>query len=261
MLHFTMFTDRLRYFIGVLLIIPVFPILFLQSKRIKRDFPDLPEATDPQGTTGNGPAMNVVFLGESSIAGVGVQTHEQGIAGHMARKLSQLKGKTIHWQVVAKSGYRAIRVRQKLVPKLPEEHIDLIVIGLGGNDTFQTNTPWGWKRDMNDLFESLRQEHPEAVLVLTYMPPVHTFVAFSSLMRFFLGNLTKLFGREMHRHCKGLEGIHYDNRVISLKDWIGRYPEANKPEDFFCDGVHPSGLTYMVWGEETASFIAESVLH
>lgn len=254
-----MLKDRLRYFLGILMAIPVFPLMYFQARKLKRDFPDLPEAQNPGGKTEGAPGLNLLMLGESSIAGVGVEDHRDAISGELTAELSGLSQKAISWQVVAKSGYTARQVREQLVARIPDERFDLIVIGLGGNDTFKLNTPWYWKKSMRKLVQALHQKHPESQIVITYMPPVHTFLAFSPLIRFFLGNLTKLLGREMTRLAPDYDYLSYFNYVVSWEHWI-THSEARNPGDFFSDGVHPSALTYRLWGQDTARFIYESVM-
>lgn len=254
-----MLKDRLLYFMGILVAIPVFPIMFFQAKKLKRDFPDLPEAKNPRGKTPGEPGIRLLMLGESSIAGVGVDDHKDCISGQLATELSRLSHIAIDWRVVAKSGYTATQVRENLLVTIPEEHFDLIVIGLGGNDTFRLNTPWYWKKSMRELITALHKKYPEAKIVITYMPPVHTFLAFSRLIRFFLGNLTKLLGREMKRLAPDHDYLFYFDYVVSWEDWIS-HSKTRNPADFFSDGVHPSALTYRLWGQGTARFIHESVM-
>lgn len=254
-----MLRNRLLYFLGILMTIPAFPVMFFQAKKLKRDFPGLPEAKNPRGKTPGRSGVSLLMLGESSIAGVGIENHKDCISGQLATELSKLTQASIDWQVVAKSGYTAKQVCKNLLTTIPDKHFDLIVIGLGGNDTFRLNTPWHWKKSMEKLVVALHKKHPEAKIVITYMPPVHTFLAFSGLIRFFLGNLTKLLGREMKRLAPDYDYLLYFDYVVTWEDWIS-HSEARNPADFFSDGVHPSALTHRLWGQGTARFIHESVL-
>lgn len=75
---------KLKYLVGVVLSIPLLPIIFFQGSKIKGSTIKLPEA---KGTTGNVGVINsevplrLLVLGESTVAGVGVETHEEGFAG------------------------------------------------------------------------------------------------------------------------------------------------------------------------------------
>ena len=83
--------------------------------------------------------------------------HRVGFTGRIARHLAARAGRSVAWKVVARSGYSARDVRKRLVPLIPTEPVDLIVIGLGGNDTFQLNSPRRWRRDMIDLVRTIRE--------------------------------------------------------------------------------------------------------
>ncbi|WP_052019689.1 hypothetical protein [Mesobacillus boroniphilus] len=74
---------RLLYFFGSIIIVPFLPFLYFQGKRVRASTPRLPEA---KGNTGmvkleGDQEFRFIFLGESSIAGVGVNHHEEGFAG------------------------------------------------------------------------------------------------------------------------------------------------------------------------------------
>ncbi|MEQ8703403.1 MAG: hypothetical protein RIC19_05770 [Phaeodactylibacter sp.] len=67
-------------------------------------------------------------------------------------------------------------MRKASVPQIAETDIDLIVIGLGGNDAFRLNPPWRWRRNIRELITALRQRFSETPVVFTNMPPIITVV-------------------------------------------------------------------------------------
>ena len=70
----------------------LFPVLLYQGKRTRRVTPRLPEATgDCAGQYGEGePVFRLLVLGESTAAGVGVESHAQGLASQLALQLHQI---------------------------------------------------------------------------------------------------------------------------------------------------------------------------
>src|SRR6056297_1092791 len=84
------------YFIGLLLISPMLPLLYIQGKRVKKRIPRLSEARNPRGncttTEESGKALKMVVIGESTMAGVGVETHDEGFSGCLAGELSRIWG-------------------------------------------------------------------------------------------------------------------------------------------------------------------------
>lgn len=85
--------------------IPFLPWLLYQGRKIKRIIPKLPDATGPEGSSLkiNSSPLQFIGIGESTMAGVGVETHEQGLAGTFGRKLSSQTGRTVQWSVFAQS--------------------------------------------------------------------------------------------------------------------------------------------------------------
>lgn len=249
--------EDIKYILSGLLVAPLLPLMAVQGKRIRASVPKLPPAKGHSGyvDAGNGEALRLITLGESTIAGIGVKTHAEGFSGTLARALADQLGKPVDWKVYARSGYTAERVTTKLVPQIAETDVDLIIIGLGGNDAFYLNSPWRWRRDVRELIAELRQRFPDTPLVFTNMPPIKTFPAFTPLIQRVVGNHVEALGRSLRQVVKPMQNVFYYARVITLEDWRDRLGVTAPEEDFFSDGVHPSKLTYQVWARDVAGYI------
>jgi lysophospholipase L1-like esterase len=229
--------------------------MYFQGKRIKASVPRLPEAKGIEGYCSNGKSGNtltVLSIGESTIAGVGVETHEEGFTGAFAKELAQLLDVGVRWKVYARSGYTASRVAEKLIPKITETQADLIVIGLGGNDAFTLNRPSRWKAEIRWLIESLQAKFPEATIVFCHMPPIKEFPAFTPLIKFTVGNLVEILGEELRKVVSDYQRVIYLGEKLTLQNWMDKFDLDAKKEDFFSDGVHPSKLTYQTWAKDIA---------
>jgi lysophospholipase L1-like esterase len=90
------------------------------------------------------------------------------------------------------------------------------------------------------------------------MPPIKEFPAFTSTIKFVIGNLVEIFGKRLHRRVYKKENVYYNNEIISLNTWKKRFNLEGNINTFFSDGVHPSKLTYQVWGKDMAQFIINS---
>lgn len=247
---------RLKYFLGALASIPLLPIMYVQAKNIRKKVPKLPEATGFSGKCTIDPnsseKLTLLSLGESTVAGIGVDTHEEGFTGTFAQTLAEEIQNNIDWKVYAKSGYTAKMVLQKLVPQISEQNPDIILIGLGGNDSFTLNRPWTWKKDIRNLIEALKSRFPEANLVFANMPPIKEFPAFTSLIKFVIGNLAEILGHELKSLETSYEKLVVFDEIITLDIWSNRYQLAIDPALYFSDGVHPSKLTYQTWAKDIA---------
>ena len=252
---------RIPYLVGATLAFPLLPLMYFQGKRIRSKVPTLPEARIPQGSSGNGsePPLRLITIGESTIAGVGADLHENAFTGSMAKHLSSLRGRKVDWRVYARSGYTAKRVTYKILPKIEEEEVDLIVVGLGGNDAFALNRPWKWRKDMQQLIERLQAKFPETPIFFTNMPPIHEFPAFTWLIKRVVGGLVRTLGRELDDLVKDYPQVYYSAEVIHFKTWQDRYQVSGPVSNFFSDGVHPAPITYQVWGQDMAGLIARKL--
>jgi len=202
----------IRYFFSSLLALPLLPLLYFQGKRIRANVPMLPEAIEPQGTIIHlgKPKLNILCLGESTMAGVGVKFHAEGFVGALAKELAELQDAEVNWRVYAKSGYTAERVTRKLLQKLSNEAPDLIVIGLGGNDAFTLNRPWKWRQQMEQLIECLQKQFQDTPIFLTNMPPIKEFPAFTKPIKFVIGNLVEILGQELTKIASRKHLVYYN---------------------------------------------------
>ena len=248
---------NLKYTLGAIASVPLLPFMYIDGKRIRSRVPKLPEAQQPQGLVNNGvtKCIDVLILGESTVAGVGVETHEEGFAGTFAKELGDHLNSNVKWRVYAKSGYTAKQVHLQLVPKITETHADLIVIGLGGNDAFTLNTPKKWKNDIVHLIDALRKKFPTTPIAFTNMPPIKEFPAFTSLIKLTIGNLVEILGKELKGIVSSQENVFYYDDIITLDHWKKHLQLSNPISDFFSDGVHPSKLTYQVWAKDFCNFL------
>lgn len=98
--------QQILYYINSVLALPFMPILSYLGKKIEKGIPQLPEASEniTGQIVGNQESINLLTLGESTIASVGVTDHKDGITGQIAMFLHRKTQKTINWQVVAKKG-------------------------------------------------------------------------------------------------------------------------------------------------------------
>jgi lysophospholipase L1-like esterase len=248
--------QQLKFILGSILAAPIMPLVYYQGNQIRKHFPRLPEA---KGTTGvSGAAfskeMTVVGLGESTMAGVGINTHSKGFIGQFSNALAQLLERKINWKVYAKSGFTAEMTKEVLLPQIEEQAVDLFIISLGGNDTFQLNSPNKWTADVKDLIKALKEKYPETPLLFTTMPPIHTFPAFTGSIQLVLGNLVRIHGAALEETVAQFDQVYYDPRKLDLKEWLVRLPNKRKA-DFYSDGLHPSTLTFTIWGKEMAELI------
>lgn len=251
---------RAGFFLHAIGVLPCLPLLYFQGKALYKRIPRLPAAADPKGfipADSASSTFQLLIIGESTMAGLGVARHKDGFAGHFAHQLSTRLGRPVAWQVSAVSGYTAKQVTELIVPSLKGCPADLIVIGLGGNDSFQLNRPHLWLRDVENLIKKLRQRYPQQPLAFLNLPPIASFPAFTPLMKWAIGNWVRYLAAALEELVTKHPNVYFSSAEISLGYMQKRLGITKPSGDFFSDGVHPSGYTYALWAADFSLFLQE----
>ncbi len=220
----------------------LFPVLLYQGKQARRTTPRLPEAGgSPCGQYGEGtPARRVLVIGESTAAGVGVETHDQGLASQLARQIHERTGQTIAWHTFGINGIRlGALVRELETAELPEA--DVVLLSMGVNDTTGFTPRYRFRRQLRELRRLLTSRYSGPMLLLS-VPPMHLFTALPSPLRYVVGwrarQLDNLYIRVARRFP---EDFSYVN-----------YPVVTDPELLASDGYHPGKKGYRYIAEALA---------
>ena len=141
------------------LLAPLLPVLLLQGRYVRRVTPLLPAAAGPDVglAPGAGPLLSLLVLCESTVAGVGAPDHASALTGQVAQGLAERTGRAVRWRALGASGYTAARARERLLPKLPAEPADAVVLALGVNDALQGRAPARWAGDLASLIAGVRE--------------------------------------------------------------------------------------------------------
>ncbi len=227
------------YIVGGIFVLPFVPYFYWQGQRVRKRVGRLPDAVGATvGVFGEQiDPINLLAIGESTVAGVGANVHADALGGQFAKYLGLETGKSVRWHVLGESGITVGETLHKLVPHLPEIQMDFVVVALGGNDTFKVSSPNRWRVGMTELIEILRGKYPKATILLANTPRIADFTALPASLKFVLRRVSQL---------------HHENAINIVRrfDNVYYYDEARHVgEDFFADGVHPSAHGYALWSE------------
>lgn len=249
-----------HYFLYLLKSVPLLPIIYFQGKKIKNEIHFLPEAKNPEGSVNINSDKNlkILFIGESSFAGVGVENHKNGFAGHFAKHFGEKFQYNIDWKVYAKTGYNVGKIQRRIIPTITENACDLLVIGIGGNDTFEFVQPKVWRKSVRHLIDDLQKKFPETPILFAQLPTIEVFPAFTKQMKFVLGNHKDLLAFHLHKTVLGNKNIYFPAQKINVKEWLGNLKEGQTASEFFSDGIHPSELCYDWWAKDCVTFLSQS---
>lgn len=220
------------------------PVLLTQGLRVRRETLRLPDADGLTGAAGEGEPLNLVVLGDSVAAGVGVEHHRDTLAGHLARRLAASRTRAVAWQVVALTGATAGDVLGLARQYAELASADVVVVSVGVNDTKNLHPDRRWRTELAALLDHVLSAAPAAEVVLVGVPPME---AFPALPR----PLATLMGARARR-----------------VDAIGRAVAAERPRVrrieltleqgeglFAADGFHPSAVVHERLAEQIATVL------
>jgi lysophospholipase L1-like esterase len=235
------------YVLSGILILPFAPFLYLQGQYVRRKIGRLPDAQgETFGKTGADTASaKLLVIGESTAAGVGARTHETALAGQFARFLSAQIGKSIDWQVIGRSGITVKETIYELVPKIPDEKFDYVLIALCGNEVLKLRSPRTFRRDMKKLLGILQEKNSDATFFITNAPAVRLSPVLPHPIKFILGHLSALHDANAKEFTAAMKNVRYFHQPTEV------------PEDFFADGIHPSEKGYTLWSKRMIEFFTE----
>lgn len=238
------------YIVAAAAILPLSPFLYLQGRWTRRRVGVLPDAggdTTGIATAGKGEPVDLLVLGESTVAGLGASTHEKALAGRFAHELSKKLTRPVRWTVVGKSGVTAAQTIDELLPLVPEKSFDYILLGLGGNDVLKLSSPRKWRRDMTRLIALLKQKSPAAVIFVANCPMIGSSPVIPHPIKFLLWQLSRLHDANILDFSARMDRVLYY-----------RQPVRFEVDGFFADGVHPSEKGYADWSASMMSFFSEN---
>lgn len=222
------------------------PALLMQGSQLRKTAIRLPEAGGARsGAFGAGDAapLRLLFVGDSSAAGVGVDWQHEAMPYQAAEIVSSKMNCPVHWQLVAKSGVNTREAGGLL--RLHELHpSDIVVTALGVNDVISQHSANRFVSDYTSLLQSVREHTGAFRAVVSGLPPLHILPSAPQPLRWYLGQCASRLDCALQRFCAS--DINF--RFISL-GWA-------KAHEMSVDNFHPGKGQYRQWAE----MVAEQVI-
>jgi lysophospholipase L1-like esterase len=222
------------------------PVLLAQGRKMRRTALRLPEAAGERTgvvLSGGKSELKLLFVGDSTMAGVGVRDQTAALAFQVSTILAERIGQAVRWQIVARAGVNTSQAfefvkEQELLPA------DVLVTALGVNDVTSQRTPFQFVADYEALIRELSSRVGAKFAVISGVPPLHVTPAAPQPLRWYLGRYAHLLDDHLCRWIAHQQNIGY----VSLQ-W------ASNPEEMATDGYHPGENLYRKW----AVLVAESI--
>ena len=224
------------------------PLLLVQAIRLRKRALKLPEATGPRtGTTGSGPALRVLIVGDSSAAGVGAPHQDAALAGQLAQTLGAHHN--VAWQLIARTGATTADTLAEL-RHTELAQADVVIIVLGVNDVTRGGPMSRWQRNHARLRAMVMQRTCARTLYVSQIPPLGQFPLLPHPLRWLLGRRSLRFDAVLRTAL----AAEPHSRHIPL-------PPTLNPQDMAEDGFHPGPQIYALWAKELARRILSDGPH
>jgi lysophospholipase L1-like esterase len=233
------------------------PLLLWQGVRVRRRALRLPEAAGPRagraGSGGERPGLNLLVVGDSSAAGVGVPAQDEALAAPLAAALASRLHVPVGWQLVATSGHgvqdalRALREAPDLRPA------DLMLVVLGVNDAVAMTRTRIWLATLDALHAAAVARTGVRLCWHSALPPMGRFPLLPQPLRWVLGREAARLDDALRSHLRGHSDRH----------WVGlpQAPAGALAEGWMAaDGYHPGPLGYAAWVGSLADAMAGVVM-
>ena len=227
----------------------LFPFALPQAIHLKRTAPRYaPPGCPTEGVVGNGERLRLFGVGDSVVAGVGMDQLGDALVGQATAAIAERLNRSVHWSVHGRSGARAQHLLEDYLPDLPAESADVIILSVGVNDiTGMTMLPV-FRRRLERLLDALHRHSPNAVIGVSGLPPLEYFPLLPEPLRFASGQRGRSFDRAAQR-------------VVDRRKRVVHMPvEFESRDDNFCaDGFHPSVRSHRRFGRLMANLLIEEM--
>ena len=199
----------------------------------------LPEAAGAKeglaGKSFSGEAFVLVLIGESTVAGVGVASHEQALSGQLAEQLAQRLRRPVQWRAVGENGITAGQSCERLLAEATAQPADLLLVVLGVNDTTHLTSIANWQAALRRIAQAGLQSG--AQVAYCAVPPLEHFRALPWLLRRLLGWRARLLDQAMRGVAATCAAQHCALTLSFEADFLAE------------DGYHPSAKGYRLWAQ------------
>ncbi|MFT6073338.1 MAG: lysophospholipase L1-like esterase [Yoonia sp.] len=232
----------LHHVLDIAASIVLLPVLIEQALYVRRNIAQLPEPQGARrGTSGSGPNLRILILGESSAVGLGVDTQAEALLGQIIQALNPQF--TLTYGLVAVIGARTVDSLGWLFD-LPAERYDVVVTAFGVNDVTKGTSLRRFLGLQDRLIARLQSERHAKLIVVSGLPPVNEFPALPQPLRWVLGRQAHRFDQALHLLVtprKGCAALVFDMALDTSK--MSR------------DGFHPRPVVYAAWAKNVARVV------
>lgn len=234
----------------------MFPVYAWQGSKVRANTPRM----DPPITTGvvslkstfkttektktQKQELRILLIGDSSAAGVGVDTIEQSLGGHLCRLLHDTTKLNVSVRIAGNNSATANQLRDYVVPHIEHEHFDFIALNVGTNDAKNFHRGSTFCKNFGTLLYALKSKFPAAQIIWSGIIDLEELEMLPKPLNKILGIRSRILNHNGQILCAERGALAPGN-----KEW------KVITENFSKDGFHASSLGYERWAQGIADYI------
>jgi lysophospholipase L1-like esterase len=208
--------------------------------------PRLPEAGRFDGT---GHEIRLLVVGDSSVAGVGMQALDETLGYNVAKNVRETTGRPVRWRAAGANSATAAEIRDHVLPHVDLTDFTHVILVVGTNDMKNFHPIRRFKQSFGTLLYAMRTRFPEARIVWAPVADMTQIPALPRALGRILQMRAELINNMGERLCRERGAVMAEPVPI-----LG-------PEGFARDGFHAGPAGYRSWAEHlTGYLVPESVL-
>ena len=209
---------------------------------VRATVPRLPPPPGPQGVVdGEAPALHIVGIGDSIVAGIGVREQADGLVAQVATRLAQ-SGRAVRWVSIGLAGATAPALAA-LLEAAGRERPDLVLLSCGVNDIVRGQPAADFAAALEDFYRRAVAVWPAVRIVHAGIPPLERFPALQ-------GRLGRLLGAHGDI-CIAAARLAAERSGVLYSP----FPSAVSSTAFARDGFHPNDRGCAAWADSVAATI------
>lgn len=205
------------------------------------------------GEPTNPARLNIVVLGDSTTAGVGVSRPEHALPYLLAQRVADAETRSVRVVSYGWAGARvadlAQQVRRATAPIRPNDRgpflpdADIVAIVIGANDATHRTPPGRYRADLRAALEAIRQRAPNARLVLAGIPAFRGALPALQPLIFLADQYGRILRPLSRAEAARIGAAHADLHAGVPLLLAGREDALSS------DRFHPSVVGYDAWAE------------
>lgn len=221
---------------------PLYFIALPQGLWLKRNAIRMPEASGPRnmslGEQQEG-EINVLYLGESPAAGVGIEKIEDAVSAQVAYKLAERQ--KVELQLVAQNGIKIKELLLKL-QQTKTSQPDISIITMGVNDCTNLTSSKGWQTSLDEIIKELQRRGSKHIF-FTAVPPLQQFPLLPAPLNWIMGYRAYLLNHLLEKSC-----LNNNAQFLAFSATL-------EPEMICSDGYHPNEKGAELWANSISQQI------